>query len=753
MIQEDLWEVAIATPLRRTFVYRIPAGIGTAAPGKRALVPFGPRRVIGYLLGPWTEAPGAFAIKSAVSVLDDEPVLTGELLQFLLEAASYYLHSKGEAIKTALPPAFSRLGKNSSAPPGAVKTHRRYRPSKDLLENDIDAIADDLSKKAPARGRLLRDVVRLDGAFLSDLRKDHPRATELAKRLVLDGLLAFEDLQRHSDPFDGVKAQPLDKPELNAEQALAVQAIDEAVISDGYSGFLLHGVTGSGKTEVYFRAIERARERKKGALVLVPEISLTPQLVHRYRARFGDGLAVLHSGLTEKSRLERWHALREGHVQVAIGVRSAVFAPIHDLGLVIVDEEHDSSFKQERGFPYNGRDLALLRAARAGAVAVLGSATPSLETYNNWKQRKLTRLVLEQRATGTPLPRVVVLDLRRHHNGPMGQRLVTGPLFEAIQETLARDEQAILFLNRRGFSPAIVCDSCGETVQCSSCSVAMTFHTRPETLKCHYCGAKRGVPKKCLSCGKDEPLPLGAGTQKAEETLRTLFPTARIARMDRDSASGRKGERILEGLRNREIDILVGTQMVTKGHDFPFVTLVGVLNADVGLHMPDFRAAERTFQLLTQVAGRAGRSERGGLAYIQTYSANHPAILTASGHDYLAFVEGELQTRFELKYPPFGRAAAIRVSSPEEHKSEASARDLFVALKEIHASQGRPDIAFLGPAQAPLSQVKGRFRWHILLKSPRQDLIRGLLEPALPMIESPPSGVRIRLDIDPQSML
>ena len=745
-----MWRVAVPTPLRRLFTYEVPESLGEAVAGARVLVPFGHRRITGYLVEPATEEPsGEFRIKPAQALLDDGPVFPEELFRLLVEAASYYMHPVGEVLRTALPPGIDVKERQGELlnPRIKRKTYRMVRPAPGAAE-----AVPELSAKAPKRAEVLGWVVEAGETWLADLRSKYKGATGVIKRLEEDGLVVVEALERLADPFVGPPVARDVSPDLNPEQAVAVEAIVQRLDWGGYEGFLLHGVTGSGKTEVYLNAIAKAHALGKGALVLVPEISLTPQLVYRYRARFGDALAVLHSGLTDRERFDQWQRLRSGQVRVAIGVRSAIFAPIQDLGIIVVDEEHDSSFKQERGFHYNARDLALLRAARAGAVAVLGSATPSIDTSRNAQIGKLTRLSLTTRATDQPLPLVEIVDLTKHRSGPGGQNLIMMPLYEALKETVARGEQAILFLNRRGFAPALLCSGCGELLRCDSCAVSLTYHRRPVGLVCHYCGARRPIPERCAKCGCEELKPVGSGTQKAEDILEELFPDAKVGRLDRDVATGRKVEAILDRLRRREIDILVGTQMVTKGHDFPHVTLVGVLNADVGLHMPDFRAAEKTFQLLTQVSGRAGRSALGGRALIQTYSPGHPAIATAQKHDYHTFARMEIDLREELGYPPFGRLAALRLSSLEEAKVEVAARELFVALKNQRDRQG-VDVVMLGPVPAPLSFVQNRYRWRILLRSPRQDLIRRLLDPLVPQIEAPPSGVRINLDIDPVSML
>lgn len=751
MSETDLWRVAVPAPLRRTFTYSVPDSLGRPTSGARVLVPFGRRRVTGFLVEPIAENPKEnFEIKQAFEILDERPAIPGDLLKFLVESAAYYMHPLGEVMKAALPP-----GIDYSERKGVLRSPK-FSEKKEKIAA-ATALAEpalsDLEGRAPARARVLAAICRSSPIPVKELRSVSSSYAAQLRRLEDDGLIRIE--QREARPRSFFEtAVPKDTPPiLTSEQQTALEAMGEALGGDGYRGFLLHGVTGSGKTEVYLHAIQIARDLGRGALVLVPEISLTPQLVTRYRARFGDDLAVMHSGMTDRQRFEQWQLVRQGRVRVAIGVRSAIFAPISDLGIIVVDEEHDGSFKQERGFPYNARDLALLRAARSRATAVLGSATPSLESFQNSRVGKLALLELKQRATRSPLPEVQIIDLKSHRSGPAGQNLISKPLHDALRETLSRRQQAILFLNRRGFAPALLCTSCGEQLACRDCAVSMTLHLRPERLICHYCGATRRVPEQCPSCKTGSLRQVGIGTQKAEQILAELFPDARVARLDRDVGSGRAAEELLESLRAGDIDILIGTQMITKGHDFPRVTLVGVLAADVGLHMPDFRAGERTFQLLTQVAGRAGRADSPGRAFIQTYTPNHPAVLRSAKHDYLGFAEEELLSRGELQYPPFGRMAALRLSSPDENRVEAAARRLCMDLREARARLNLSDVTLLGPAPAPLHFLQGRFRHRIILRSSRSDRLRALLERVMGLIEAPGSGVRVSLDFDPVSML
>jgi primosomal protein N' (replication factor Y) len=518
---------------------------------------------------------------------------------------------------------------------------------------------------------------------------------------------------------------------------------------------LLHGVTGSGKTEVYLRAIADVMASGRSAIVLVPEISLTPQLAARFRARFGDRVAVLHSGLGDGERFDEWHRLQSGAARIALGARSAVFAPVRDLGIVVVDEEHDPSFKQEEGVRYSARDVALVRAKRAGVPCVLGSATPSLESYQAARTGRHRLLALPERATPRPLPAVDIVDLRTHL--PDGDALLSAPLAEAIADALAAGDQVILFLNRRGFSTFVVCARCGYVFGCPDCSVSLTYHRGPGQLRCHYCGHQRAVCDVCPSCHTTSVIKKGVGTEKVAAGLAARFPAARVGRLDRDTASGLGLTHTLGAMARREIDILVGTQMVTKGHDFPGVTLVGVLCADIGLSLPDFRAAERTFQLLTQVAGRAGRGDRPGRVLIQTYRPDTAAITSVTTHDYEGFFRAEAAARQELGYPPVGHLIALRLDGTDAAAVVATAHRLRQHAAELGQRTGT-GVRVLGPTEAPLGRLKGRTRWHAWLRgTDRRDLrrfARALVEAvAMPDGSRRSAGVRVVVDVDPVSAL
>jgi primosomal protein N' (replication factor Y) len=569
------------------------------------------------------------------------------------------------------------------------------------------------------------------------------------RRLADEGLIRMaKRAVAKLDPMEVTPEQADVAPELTPAQRAASNEIDAALRARAAATFLLHGVTGSGKTEIYLRATARCLEQNRSAVILVPEIALTPQLVARFRARLGDRIAVLHSGLSQLERRAMWQKLREGSLKVAIGARSALFAPVEDLALICVDEEHDGSFKQEDGVQYNARDMALLRAHRSNAVCLLGSATPSLQSEALRRAEKIRYLELPERARpGSVLPQVEIIDLRRFGPGPTGDRLITLPLYRALEQVLERRQQAILFLNRRGFAPSLVCDACGEISQCPNCAVALTVHHKPrERLVCHYCDFMCDVPKQCGACHDTRLWHEGVGTEGIETSLANAFPQARVARLDRDVGSGAKGEKILDRMRRGELDILVGTQMVTKGHDLPNVTLVGVLNADAALSLPDFQAAERTFQLLVQVAGRSGRGDQPGRVLVQTHNPAHPAIAFALKHDVSGFVEHELAERRELHYPPYARLALVRVDANDRALAERAAKQLAELARRCGSKA-----EVLGPTPAPISRLRGRYRFRFVIRAPERAPVRKAAEAVLRAAAD--RRVRVAVDIDPLHML
>jgi primosomal protein N' (replication factor Y) len=618
--------------------------------------------------------------------------------------------------------------------------------------------------RSRVRAALLAALNEQGPLSLPVLSKINPRAAEHVKALAAAGLVT---VHRREVVRDALGQRWADAPpSIAAAAPLRLTEAQDAVLralllgldrcpGAGEPGdppaFLLHGVTGSGKTEIYLQLIAEVLRRGRTALVLVPEIGLTPQLAARFRARFGPDVAVLHSGLSAGERADSWRHLAHGELRIALGPRSALFAPLSRLGAVIVDEEHDPSFKQQDGVRYQGRDVALVRARAAGALTVLGSATPSLETLALVEAGKLTKLRLPGRATGSPLPPVRVLDLKQHLIGPE-DGLISGPLANALTEVLARKEQAILFLNRRGYATFLLCKGCGHRFQCRHCAVTLTWHKGREDLICHYCGYIEELPERCPQCLARSIERLGLGTQRIEEQIAARFPGARVGRLDRDSAAGAGLHAVLLSMHRREIDILIGTQMLAKGHDFPYVTLVGVVLADTGISQPDFRASERTFQLLSQVAGRAGRAERPGTVLIQTFSPSHPAVRHACTHDFDAFAAEELAARRELGFPPYARMAAVRVDGVDPMLVQQVAREVAARVRQVLARAPQEAMAsVLGPAAAPLSRLKGRTRWQMLVRARNSRALHTLLRAAL--AAEVPKLVRLSVDVDPVSTL
>ena len=745
-----LADVALPVPVAHAFTYVVPASLAPRPRrGSQVVCPFGSRRLLGVVVALRRGSPPAGAKSLAAVTEDGTPLVPEDLLDFLGELARYYLAPIGEVVRLALPPA-TRQTEDAVREPALFRAKsgalsaRRVRWA--VLRDDA-ALEPTLRGQALAVWRHLGEVREAEVARLVSTWGNARAAVAMLEKAGLVRILEREALL---DPFFAERVAHEPAPVLTDAQELAVRRLGDAIVEGRPSTFLLHGVTGSGKTEVYLSAIAAVRSAGRGALVLVPEIALTPQLVARYRGRFGDDVAVLHSGLTARERHGMWKRLHRGEVLVAIGARSALFAPIKKLGLIIVDEEHDSSFKQEEGVRYHARDMAILRAHRANGVIVLGSATPSLESEYLTRTGRAEKLRLPGRARAQAMPRVELIDLRRMGAGPTGDKRLSLPLHRAIEDTLARGEQAILFLNRRGFAPGVRCQACGELAACPACSVALTFHRRSGgTLACHYCGYTRPSAPRCEKCGEASLLLEGLGTEKLEDTLIAAFPGARVARLDRDVASGKGVEKILARVRAREVDLLVGTQMVAKGHDLPHVTLVGVINADAALSIPDFRAAERGFQLLVQVAGRAGRGEAPGRVLLQTYDPEQPAIVFAAKHDVDGFIDRELENRHELGYPPFSRIALIRV----EATAEADASSTAAVLAEAARKTGVVGVDVLGPAPAPLVRLRNRFRYRVMLRAADRRALRTVLVALHTMRGEVPKKVRVSFDVDPMQML
>jgi primosomal protein N' (replication factor Y) len=730
---EPILGVAIDAPLRRLFDYRAPPQVdaGKLLPGQRVWVPFGRRKAVGVIMEirDRSELPEA-RLKHALALIDAEPVLDATLLDLLRWSAEYYRHPPGEVIAAALPVAL-RAGAD------AVATAERWTLSAAARTGQAEPIS--------ARASKLRELVDFLAAHgpagaaelgaLSARWRDHLR--ELEKRGWV--IRVREDVAAAMPSSTSAAAES--GPELTPEQQTAVAAIEAA--RGRFAPFVLHGVTGSGKTEVYLRAIAEVVTRGEQALVLVPEISLTPQLVSRFAARFPGPLAVLHSGLTDTDRLLAWRAAREGTAPVVIGTRSAVFAPLARPGLIVVDEEHDPSYKQQEGFRYSARDLALARAQRHGIPVVLGSATPSLESLERVRAGRAQLLDLPNRTAGAKPPSLHLVDLRAHAE----TQGVATPTVLAIHRHLEAGGQVLVYLNRRGYAPTLFCPGCGWVAPCPRCDARLTVHQREHSLDCHHCGTHRPIPELCPDCGTAVK-PVGQGTERIEETLSTLFPGFTLARIDRDAMRKRGSlEDTLQRVHSGEVRLLVGTQMLTKGHHFPLVTLVVVLNADQGLFGTDFRAAERLAQTIVQVSGRAGRAERPGEVLIQTEYPEHPLLQQLVSGGYDAFAAAALVEREQACWPPFARVAVLRAEAPGR---EAPVAFLDYA-KTLAESCGVTGVEILGPAAAPMERRAGHYRAQLMLHAASHSPLQRLLARWVPLLEDAPGARKVRwaLDVDP----
>ena len=563
----------------------------------------------------------------------------------------------------------------------------------------------------------------------------------------------------YRDPFGGDEPCQVRPLKLEQRQKEVLDGIRQGIKTETFSPFLLHGVTGSGKTEIYLQAVQDVLERGREAIVLVPEISLTPQLVRRFRSRFGCDMAVLHSGLSDGERYDQWRRIRRKEAQLAVGVRSAIFSPFENLGIIIVDEEHDTSYKQEERLRYSARDLAMVRGKLASAVVIMGSATPSLESYYNSLTGKCTQLNLPKRIANRPLPSVQIVDMKREvKDTPRAHLIFSGHLKDAIEETLARQEQILLFLNRRGFASFVICGGCGHIIRCPNCSVSLVYHLEERSLFCHYCDYFLQMPRRCPECNETAVQPFGLGTEGVEEEAKRLFPSAKVVRMDRDTTTGKNAHnRILKNLEEGKTDILIGTQMISKGHDLSKVTLVGVISADTSLGFPDFRASERTFQLLTQVAGRAGRGDLPGRVIVQTFNPGHYSIQQAKSHNFVDFYREEINFRRELNYPPFSRLVNFRIMGNNRKKTGEYAEEFEEITRELLRRSGkyRRHIEVLGPVIAPLEKLRGKYRWQMMVKGSEPELLhdfgRKMLTESASRIKG--KGVSLSIDVDPINML
>ncbi len=798
-------DVALPIPVDRFFTYSLPSTLEhRVRTGCRLLVPFGSRTLTGVVVRRHNSKPDQ-ELRQALKLFDPEPVLDEELLRLGCWIAEYYCAPIGEVLKGMLPLAGEirrttvyaltdagrdivrqltsvaeaddsvkvlRLleGRPRSSAYLTLKVDKAKDVLKSLIKREWVAVEERSDDRDPLRAsaeRLEAEFVRRPApeiklkkaerellAFLeihpgrhnlATLKESVAKAGESARALARRELIALQvEHARTGFLYSG------SIPTLNPHQQAAFSTVQEALQGGEFRPFLLEGVTGSGKTEVYLRSIEAALQMGKNSLLLVPEIALTPAVAGQFFHRFGNQVAILHSAFGDAERADQWRRIRAGQARVVVGTRSGIFAPIQNLGLVIVDEEHDGSYKQQETPRYHGRDVALVRARNADAVIVLGSATPSIETRFNAENGKYGMLRLPERIAQRPMPEVQILDMRMEFLETKRQATFSRKLVEEMEQRLVQGEQTILLLNRRGFSSFMICRSCGERLQCANCSVVLTYHKRDRRMLCHYCGYAEKVPETCPKCGSDYIQFLGTGAERVEDELHKLLPTARIARLDRDTASGKGAfENILQNFREHNIDILVGTQMIAKGHDIPNVTLVGVVLADIGLSMPDFRAAERTFQLLTQAAGRAGRGAIPGRVVIQTLNPDHYAIRLAAAQDYDAFYKKEIEFRRWLRYPPFAAFANLLVRDQKQEQA------LRMATELGHLLNPQPvGVRVMGPAEAPVPRVKDEFRYQILLKAAKRSSIRELVTRIREFAEKEKwRTTALVIDVDPISLM
>ena len=750
-----LVEVALPVPLFQTFVYSLDGEYEHEARiGSRVVVPFRKRQEIGIVVALAAAPPARGIIKAVSAVPDAGPALDEGLLTLSRWISEYYVVPLGVVMRTVLP----ALLTGAAQPHPNVKTRRIVR-----IRDDIPTLLqrEKAFARAPQQRALFELIESLGGATsVEHLLEQLKFSPSVLKALEKRALISIDRERVERDPFASRvgRSEPRHVP--TPEQLAVINRMGTARPGEV---FLLHGVTGSGKTLVYIELLREIVERRgKTAIVLVPEIALTPQTVDRFRAVFGDDVAVLHSALSDGERYDAWLALQRGEKRIAVGARSAVFAPLTNIGAIIVDEEHESSYKQGETPRYHAREAAIVRATQEGAIVVLGSATPSLESWTSAMADKFTLLSLPDRVGGATLPSVAVVDLRKaviESAATAGeddyQRVVTTPLDGAIRTRLDRGEQSILLLNRRGYSAFVQCENCGNVATCPNCSITLTYHRSPERLVCHYCMHQEAPQSVCKRCGGATLRRRGLGTQQVERLICERFPTARVARMDVDTTSGKWAHaEILDRVGAGEVDILLGTQMIAKGLDFPNVTLVGVIDADVGINLPDFRASERCFQLLSQVAGRAGRGARGGEVLIQTRVPSHHAVKCAVTHDYLSFVTEELSGRVQPAYPPNNRLANIVFSG----SVESGVADLAIAgaawLRRLIRVRESPGLTIIGPAPCAVERIKTRWRWHVLLKSEHPHELTRVGRYFLERFPVPArDGLRVTFDRDPVPLL
>ena len=747
--------VVVDRAIHRELDYSVPESLADhVGVGSRVRVPFRDKSALATVVA-LPEQSEAKGIRPIEAIIGDAPILSGQLLELARWMGAYYCCAIETVVRSLLPQVIRRAEVG-------WKKQLFVQPARNIAEAEFEK----LRRRAPRQAELLEAISKLENPIrATELLRQTSFDNQTLRALVKRGLVALRDQAVVRDPHGEEQFIATSNLVLNEEQT---RALDEIVRSLGTPEnarpILLHGVTGSGKTEIYLQAIRAALNQQRTAIILVPEISLTPQTVERFKGRFAeaqDTVAVLHSHLSEGERHDEWHKIHSGRARIVIGARSAVFAPLKDLGLIVVDEEHETTYKQEEAPRYHARDVAVVRAKIERCVAVLGSATPSLESYHNAAIGKYRLVTLTERVDQKQMPLMRVIDLRQERRKEKKATILSDKLSQAIADRLEKREQTILFLNRRGFSTSLLCSNCGEARNCPNCSVALTFHqhslhgglSSPKTmsgrLSCHLCGHTATVPKKCPACGQDALIYYGFGTEKVESTVAQIFPKAVVRRMDADSMTRKEAYReTLQNFRTGKIDILVGTQMIAKGLHFPNVTLVGIINADLGLHLPDFRAGERTFQLLTQVAGRAGRGETLGEVFVQTYTPFSPSIQFARHHDFAGYFQQEREFRERCEFPPFKHVILVTVRSAHEGRAKLSGETLKRRLREA-----LPEEFIVGDATpAPLEKLQGQFRFHILIRGEAIMRLSRLLRETLGKLPLP-EDVTVTADVDAYQLL
>lgn len=807
MASGKIVQVALPIHSEQLFLYSVPKrfrqGVAT---GKRVFVPLGNRKAIGYVVGDGGDRKVDFKLKDIIDILDELPLFDEKRLGFFRRVSEYYMAPLGIVLKFAHPSGLGKTvgktvriteeGESRLKEAGLNRLEKRVLETlllegelaseklielsggvslEDLnslkrrghLEFDYRVIRDEkvkyekvygiscdpdtvseIKRKKPAKGAIL-EFINLRGSVpRSELREIFGNFSAHVKWLVDNALVSVEQKEIGRDPYGVLDSEEEPPKKLTQDQRMAMEKILPYVKREEYRCFLLHGVTGSGKTEVYLRTVSEVIARGKQAIVLVPEIALTPLLVKRFRSRFADSVSVIHSALSEGERFDVWRKARSGNLSVVIGARSAVFAPLENLGLVVVDEEHESSYKQNEAPCYNARDAAVMLGNIYGCPVLLGSATPSLESYANSIRGKYEYLSLPARVGTSRLPDVKLVDMKN-----VNETVFSPHLRDALMENFSRGEQSILFINRRGFSSLLVCGDCGELFKCPNCSITLTFHKRDNSIKCHYCGIMQEFENICSSCGA-KYMGKGLGTQKVEEQVKSMLPDARVFVMDRDYTRGKtKLLDLYKKLESGEVDVLIGTQMVAKGHDLPGVTLVGVLSADHMLGIPDFRSGERTFQVLTQVAGRTGRGVKPGTVVLQTYNPEHPSVRFAITHNSSGFLDEELELRKSLDHPPFSRFISLRVNGLDEEKTRDFAERMKRTAERFRLNLPPGSLRVLGPSEAPIYKLRNRFRWHIIIVSENLGLLRNYASALYDSLKKHASGIKLVVDVDPYDFM